>query len=135
MSLRLLRSVHEDCDATDPCVVDDPASCPVQSVRETRARATAGKEWDELDLELEPGGNRHYLVGKPVHCGEQIELQSTEDAADDYGEYSVPLPRGTLVRYEAQLYLSPPRVTLYASVGGHTFTIALEPWMRFRWPT
>jgi hypothetical protein len=127
------RVPHEDCSVYDPCEEGQPASCPHQAARDRRAREKQGA-WSPLVLERERSGNRHLLDGEPVSCGASLELQRIAYRSDDYGEYTVPLKEGVIVRYEAQLYKTPPTVTLYASVGGHEFTAPLEAWMRFRWP-
>lgn len=66
----------------------------------------------------EPGGYRHYLEGKPVHCGTQLEVQLGG-------------PRGpwVAVRYEARLR-DIPLVCLY-TVGGRIYP---DEDARFRWP-
>ncbi|MBK8002316.1 MAG: hypothetical protein IPK15_27405 [Verrucomicrobia bacterium] len=71
-----------------------------------------------LILREEPGGYRHYLDGRPVHCGAQLELHVG-------GPDGAWLP----VRYEADLG-DCPRVTLHACGG------IIEPGRdaTFRWP-
>jgi hypothetical protein len=91
---------------------------------------------------LEPGhdGRRHYLEGRPVHCGDALELQRRQERQDlDGNLFSAPVPDdGVFVRYEARQERDGAHValvvTLYADVAGHSFRKALEPWIRFRWP-
>lgn len=126
---------HSDCSVHDPCEAGDPASCPREPIRRRRAELRRGA-WSALELRRELGGLRHYLDGRPVHCGFGIELQHTVQRSDDFGEFTVPLQAGTVVRYEASLggRREDAAVTLYADVGGHEFAARAEPWMRFRWP-
>lgn len=126
------RPDHSLCSIHDPCELGTPSSCPRQPDRDRRALAKRGS-WSALELRREPGGPRHYLDGKPVHCGAGLELQHTTLKTDDYGDFTVPLQVGTVVRYEASLR---PSITwsLHAGVGGHEFAAVGEPWLRFRWP-
>ena len=121
---------HIDCWLSEPCLSSgDEINCHLQPVRERRAREGAGA-WSELELR-----DRHYLDGEPVHCGQPLELQAVEERNDDCGTYSVPLQRGTVVRYEAEFVNSgEPRAYLFVDVAGHLFSAAWAPWMRFRWP-
>lgn len=80
---------------------------------------------------------RDFLAGRPIHCGERLELQGLTYRSDDFGEYSVRLETGSSVRYELAARLGPedfPKIILFTSVGGHEFSSAAELWMRFRWP-
>lgn len=77
---------------------------------------------------------RQYLDGEPVHCGDALELQHTESRSDEYGEFSVPLQKGTVVRYEATFRSGLVSFSLHTSIGGHEFVAIGEQWLRFRWP-
>lgn len=115
----------------EPCLPTCGDDCPVRAARENRK---VGKEglWGALELREEPEGLRHYLEEEPVHCGALLELQSIGYKVDDFGEYTVALHQGIIVRYEA-VFSSNIRVTLHANVGGHEFVTGLQSWMRFRW--
>jgi hypothetical protein len=121
---------HVDCHLRENC---GAADCPPANAERKRAHDKAGA-WSPLVLGIDGGGRRHFLDGEPVSCGTTLELQAIGDRSDDYGEYSVPLPRGERVRYEAQLSREDAPATLHTYVGGHEFIAHLEPWMRFRWP-
>lgn len=127
----MITSSHTCCALTDHC---GGANCPA---REAAIRRTLAQEmqWGQLQLGHDGGGRRHYLDGKPVHCGTLLEMQVVEHKDDDYGGYTAPSHKpGVLVRYEASLAGGGPiRVELYADVGGHTFTASLGT-HRFRWP-
>jgi hypothetical protein len=71
----------------------------------------------KLALRHEPGGWRHYLAGKPIHCGDQIQMRIG-------GSW-------IWVRYEATNLQHPddPAVALYA-LGG---TILYDSEADFRW--
>lgn len=100
-----------------------------------KAREEAKRgQWGELVLKREPGGLRHYLDGKPVHCGMGLILQATADKEDDFGGYTVPLEMGNSVGYEASHRDGKLDVTLHLYLSGHEFVTGLQPWMRFRWP-
>lgn len=126
---------HFACSVHEPCDAGAPSSCPHEPTRLRRAELKRGA-WSPLVLRHELGGLRHYLDGKPVHCGAGLELQHTDTKSDDYGDFTVPIQAGTVVRYEASLCgrAEDAVVTLYADIGGHDFTAPGEPWMRFRWP-
>lgn len=111
------------------------ADCPALIPHRRREAALEGR-WLELKLVVgdHVGGKRHFLGADPIHCGALIELQATDTKSDDYGEYTVVLQRGVIVRYEASLSRPEPIVTLYADVGGHTFTSDHHAGMRFRIP-
>lgn len=125
--------LHDLCSIHEPCAEHKPESCRYEPIRKKRAVEKQGG-WGGLVARKEIGGMRHYLDGKPVHCGAGLLLQQTEDKSDDYGEYSVPLQRGTLVRYEASQDGKEIDVTLFLYLGGSEFTTSFQPWMRFRWP-
>ena len=72
-----------------------------------------------LYLREEDSGLRHYLEGKPVHCGEFIEIQ----LGGRRGPWVV-------VRYEANLSRQGVTVCLYA-VGGRIYA---DEDATFRWP-
>lgn len=72
----------------------------------------------QLFLRHEPAGLRHYLDGKPVHCGEFIEMQ----LGGIHGPW-------VCVRYEASLK-EPVAVCLHA-VGGRIFP---DQDAAYRWP-
>jgi hypothetical protein len=119
----------ENCGAAD---------CPPANAERRRAAALLEGAWHELVLRRDPDGLRHYLDSEPVHCGVMLELQHIGEASDDYGEYTVNLNAGTVVRYEAALAggRAPEEVsvTLFASIAGYTVTADYSPRMRFRWP-
>jgi hypothetical protein len=71
-----------------------------------------------LRLEHESGGHRHYLDGRPIHCGTQLEMQ--------LGGARGPW---VAVRYEANLGKE-VSVCLYA-VGGRIYP---DQDATFRWP-
>jgi hypothetical protein len=129
--------VHPECWFGEikqgaPCAAGRPDECPPTIAARKRDKGTP---WSALDLRSEGmAGLRHYLDGKAVHCGDGLMLQSVECRADDYGEWTYALPRGTRVRYEASIGDREIRATLHADVGGHEFVSRLEPWMRFSWP-
>jgi hypothetical protein len=124
---------HGKCSVHEPCEARDASSCPHEFTRRRRAQLKQGR-WSALELRREVSGLRHYLDGKPVHCGASLELQHTEDKSDDYGEFTVPLQLGSSVRYEASWVGSELPFSLHRNVGGTEFTAAGELWMRFRWP-
>jgi hypothetical protein len=121
---------HEDCSLDAHC---SAADCPAAIVERRRA-AESTAPWHALELGRDAGGPRHYLAGRPVHCGTMIVLQAVETRADDRGSYHVLLAQGVRVRYEAALYPDPPVVTLHTEVAGHEVVLRHQPWMRFRWP-
>lgn len=132
---------HSNCWAGEPCEVGKPDECPPSIAEAARAKRDKGTPWAQFTLRREPGGLRHYLEGKPIHCGYALELQRVTYKSDDYGEYSVFVQECDVVRYEAQILPAGPgrrdgeiRATLHADVGGHEFVARLEEWMRFRWP-
>lgn len=123
---------HDDCWISEPCAIGKPEECPKEIAARKRDK---GIPWHALELRTEIGGVRHYLDGKPIHCGMGIELQHLEHKFDDYGEYTKALQVGTVVRYERSGVGDEIRaITLHANVGGHEFVAKLEAWMRFRWP-
>lgn len=126
---------HEDCWSGDPCFVGDSDHCPpTLRERERRAREAKGA-WSQLELRRDSGGWRHYLDGEPVHCGEQLELQTVRSEFDDHGELRLPQQAGVVVRYEARLCTDEePTPLLYAGIAGYTFMSAFDSGMRFRWP-
>ena len=116
-----------DHNRDDTCA--DPVHAKALEARRAARRAGA-PPWSTLDRHDEGiNGWRDYVYGKVVHCGQGLELQSTESKEDDYGGFLVYLPTGLPVRYET----SGEHVVLYADIGGQTFTCRAEPWMRFRW--
>lgn len=98
-----------------------------------RRRGGAAK-WSQIVRGRDGGGSRDFLDGKPIHCGTSLELQSLEYKSDDYGEYTLPLPTGTRVRYELAWDGDERAIMLHVGVGGHEFIARWEPWMRLRWP-
>jgi hypothetical protein len=122
---------HSDCWFGEPCAIGKPAECPKEIARAKRVKGTP---WSQIVVRAESGGLRHYLEGRPIHCGYAIELQRLTFKSDDYGEYSVPLQEGDVVRYEAAISDREIRATLHAGVGGHEFVTRLDEGMRFRWP-
>lgn len=78
--------------------------------------------WESLTLREEGGGWRHYLAGRPVHCGDGLQLQ---------------LPGGVLdVRYEAVWRDRQPDATLYlaVAVARDPATVNVPEYALFRWP-
>lgn len=67
------------------------------------------------------GGFRHFLDGKPVHCGTGLELLLHGD-------------RWAWVRYEARL-IEPVEIRLYLELPGPSIPVPFHEAMRFRWPT
>lgn len=134
-----LEEAHFNCSLFEPCEAwkvnpkAGASTCPKEPAREMRRKAKAG-QWSALVLRQEAGGMRHYLDGKPVHCGDGLEIQMLEMKADDYGEYPVPQPKGIPVRYEAAFRSQQISWSLHRDVGGHEFTAVGETWHRFRWP-
>jgi len=127
------QSDHSLCSVHDPCDTGVPAACPREPARRARAELKHGA-WSALELRRELGGLRHYLDGRPVHCGAALELQHTQVRSDDYGDFTIPLQAGTVVRYEARNLGRELPFTLHVDVGGNEFCAAGEPWFRFRWP-
>ena len=126
-----LREEHSHCWLGEPCALNRPDECPPTLAARKRDK---GAPWSALVVERECSGLRHYLEGKPVHCGTGLVLQSHEYRDDDYGEYTRALQQGNRVRYEASIGDQQIRATLHADVGGHEFVAPLKAWMRFRWP-
>lgn len=125
---------HDDCWFGEPCAIGRPSECP-KEIAAAKREKEKGAPWSPLVVQREPGGLRHYLDGKPIHCGSFLELQRVTTKSDDYGEYNVALQAGDVVRYEASILEREIHATLYADVGGHTFRAPVdEEWMRFRWP-
>lgn len=124
---------HSACSVHDPCDKGDSKNCPREFTRRRRAQLKQGR-WSALELRRETSGLRHYLDGKPVHCGASLELQHTEDKTDDYGDFTVPVQLGSSVRYEASWVGSELPFTLHKTIGGTEFATVGELWMRFRWP-
>lgn len=123
---------HDDCFVSRPCEGGNPSTCRFEPARRARAQQKQG-EWGRLVVKQEPGGLRHYLEGRPVHCGVGLELQQVAEKSDDWGEFTVPQQVGTIVRYEAT-QAGGLTATLHALVAGYEFVTSAEPWMRFRWP-
>lgn len=91
---------------------------------------------EHLTLSTDAGGPRHFLAGRPVHCGDILELQEIERRVDDVGDEHIALvDRWVQVRYESQPDGQGGIVaSLYAVVGGYVGTLRHWPSMRFRWP-
>lgn len=69
-----------------------------------------------------PGGERHHLDGRPIHCGDVLELQT----------HIGWLP----VRYEASWYGEAiKRAILVANVPGANLVIVLHTDAFYRWPS
>lgn len=97
-------------------------------------RAAGAAKWEKISRLSDGGGYRDFLEGKPIHCGETLELQATEHKYDDFGGYTLYLNEGHLVRYEANLSRPDGGIILYSSIGGHQFHKGYEGWERLRWP-
>lgn len=130
----LAEEAHYGCSIHEPCAAKDPARCPEEKYRRMIAQRDTGTPWSELEVRREPGGLRHYLDGRPVHCGTALELQAVEYKEDDAGDYTRALPRGAVVRYEATQNGVTINATLHRDVDGHEFGARCEAWFRFRWP-
>lgn len=119
----------EDPEGDDLCAYPDCrglASDPIHGAR----------SWSAIERRHEYGDFRDHLDGKPIHCGDQLELQAIEyvPRPDGSGKEDVlKLPTGTRVRYEVA-WDKERSVELYSSVAGYTFMTRADPWMRFRWP-
>lgn len=113
---------------------DGPCADPKHGEALNRRRATGSVRWQAIVRGEDGGGWRDFLDGRPIHCGEFVELQAVRVEGDDYGEYAIFLNEGTTVRYEANLSSSDGVIVLHASIGGHGFRTRHEAWMRFRWP-
>lgn len=125
-------SPHQGCWFGEPCVLNRPDECPPTIAARKRDK---GALWSVLELRSEGvAGLRHYLDGRPVHCGDGLMLQSIEFRHDDYGEWTRALQTGTRVRYEASFGDKEIRATLHVDVGGHECVARVEKWMRFQWP-
>jgi hypothetical protein len=125
------KHAHAECLFGYPCELERPDECPPAIAR---AKREHGRPWSSLTTRREPGGLRHYLEGKAVHCGDGLELQHVAPRFDDYGEYSQALQLGAGVRYEASFDGARIKATVHADVGGHEFVARLDESMRFRWP-
>src|SRR5437868_4868265 len=100
-----MKGAHPDCWFGEPCAEGKPSECPPALAAAKRDRGTP---WSALDVRRETGGLlRHYLDGRPVHCGAGLELQRITFKSDDYGEYSIAMQEGTPVRYEARFRRHP----------------------------
>ena len=135
----MIESKHADCSPWDhgECQAGEPETCEKVAIYRKRQDEIETGAWRRLIPKREPGGWRHYLEGKPIHCGELIELQGFEWRSDDYGDYRIPKQAGFIVRYETAwrgLQADEPKVILYGYIGGHEFTAPLGDSMRFRWP-
>lgn len=124
-------SHHDDCYLDENC---GRADCPAVKAIAARATANALPEWGALKIRTGPGGERHYLQGKAVHCGAGLRLQRVEERHDDYGSYTVRHDDGVPVRYEASWGPGGVSAALYTMVGGHVFARDVESYHRLRWP-
>ena len=130
---------HADCWSGEPCAIGRPDECPIHVAL---ARRDRGAPWSALTLRHGSAEMRHHLDGRPVHCGDTLTLQAQTVRADDLGEFTRYEPSGVAVRYEATIFTAEMLnaktrtlgASLYATVGGHTFGVRVEEWMRFRWP-
>jgi hypothetical protein len=130
-------AAHEGCTLGENC---GGAECSPRRAMLKRSVEGARDAWGALEIRKDPrssaaGGPRHYLDGKPVHCGDVLELQERGRCEDDYGDYFVPVLRGARVRYEASGFAEGSiHATLHANVAGEQFVADFQPHMRFRWP-
>jgi hypothetical protein len=113
---------------TVPC--DNPKHCDALR-RRGEGRACI---WGTISRLSDDGGYRDFLDDQPISCGSMLELQAVDYKDDDFGEYSVYLNKGHVVRYEANLSRRDGGITLYSSIGGHRFVASHHAGMRFRWP-
>lgn len=119
----------------DLLLFEHNAPCDVPIHREALKRRAAGAaKWGNISRLSDSGGNRDFLDGEPIHCGDLLELQAVEHKDDDFGGYTLYTDKGHIVRYEANLSRADGGVILHSSIGGHEFRARLEAWMRFRWP-
>jgi hypothetical protein len=118
-------SDHEDSGDVD-CF--DPRHRNALKARRTER----GEQWGQIVRGRDGGGSRDFLDGKPIQCGAVLELQVTESREDDFGSYTCWRREGVAVSFELE---PDKRITLYALVGGISFSKPHEEWMRFRWPS
>jgi len=96
-------------------------------------RAAEHREWSLLAFR--PREDRWHLDGRPIHCGDGIELQSRRYKIIGGDEFTFPIQDGVAGRFELAWTKQGKLPEFYTSVGGHTFHRAIEhEWMRFRWP-
>lgn len=113
-----------------------------------------GRPWSMLVVHTESGGkrafdpaielvygDRHYLDGRPIHCGDALELQHIAVRSDDFGEFTTYLDKATLVRYEVEHTYNKNRTpmsgriaVMYTSVAGRSFRTVIDGGCYFRWP-
>src|SRR5690349_6033055 len=110
---------HSSCKLRDNCGAEDCDAA--RTSRDRQATKAAHPEWDALVAKRDSGGWRHYLGGVPVSCGNGLVLQGVAERWDDYGDFTIYLPTGTLVRYEANLSgdRERPTATLHVEIAGH----------------
>lgn len=108
--------------------------CPDPNHREALLRRAGRGKWSPILRTEGVGGWRDFLDGRPIHCGDFLELQAVRIEDDDYGDYTVFLDSGRVVRYEANLSSADGAIVLCISISGCEFRARHEPWMRFRWP-
>ncbi len=76
-----------------------------------------------LELREESGGLRHYLDGRPVHCGTQLQLRVND------GEHANEV--WVWARYESSLTRERPGVMLFTNFG----CVLPDAYSVLRWPT
>ncbi len=121
---RMLMDHEENGDAR--CADDPEHSKALEARRLARANM-----WSPIVRGGDAGGRRDFLDGRPIHCGDSLELQAIDVRDDDFGSFTVWTSKGVRVRYELE---PDKRITLYAGVAGLSFTHPHEQGMRFRWP-
>ena len=126
-----MRSDHflDECPGRPECINN-------AHLKALEDRAAGAPAWSPLNRLTKGGDFRDYLDGKPIHCGAMLELQGIERRSDDYGEFSIKLHNGALVRYELAWggEQQERAVVLHGRIAGHEFTARADAWMRFRWP-
>lgn len=88
-------------------------------------------------------GERHHLDDRPIHCGDFLELQTITTASDDYGEFTMYLQEGVVVRYEVEHVraaiegvqgVTARLPVMYVGAAGRSFKAKIDHGCHFRWP-